>query len=56
MKLLFDQNLSFRLVAKLANEFPNSAHLRFYILDVTGISVGGAAGPVGSYTFRVVMK
>jgi predicted nuclease of predicted toxin-antitoxin system len=28
MKLLFDQNLSFRLVAKLANEFPDSAHVR----------------------------
>src|SRR5262249_8585396 len=28
MKLLFDQNLSFRLVGKLANEFPNSCHVR----------------------------
>jgi TolA-binding protein len=27
-----------------------------YILDVTGISVGGAREPVGSYTFRVVQK
>src|SRR5262245_17384795 len=28
MKLLFDQNLSFWLVAKRANDFPNSAHVR----------------------------
>ena len=28
MKLLFDQNLSHRLVAHLAAEFPNSTHVR----------------------------
>jgi predicted nuclease of predicted toxin-antitoxin system len=28
MKLLFDQNLSHRLVAQLAIEFPGSAHVR----------------------------
>lgn len=28
MKLLFDQNLSHRLVAQLAAEFPGSAHVR----------------------------
>jgi predicted nuclease of predicted toxin-antitoxin system len=28
MKLLFDQNLSHRLVAQLATEFPGSAHVR----------------------------
>ena len=28
MKLLFDQNLSFRLVAQLAGEFPGSQHVR----------------------------
>jgi predicted nuclease of predicted toxin-antitoxin system len=28
MKLLFDQNLSSRLVGKLANEFPDSLHVR----------------------------
>jgi len=28
MKLLFDQNLSFRLVDLLAGDFPNSAHVR----------------------------
>ena len=28
MKLLFDQNLSHKLVAKLAAEFPGSAHVR----------------------------
>lgn len=28
MKLLFDENLSFRLVAALATEFPQSAHVR----------------------------
>ena len=31
MKLLFDQNLSHRLVGQLAAEFPGSAHVR----DVT---------------------
>ena len=28
MKLLFDQNLSHRLVGQLAAEFPDSAHVR----------------------------
>ncbi|MDX2033847.1 MAG: DUF5615 family PIN-like protein [Blastocatellia bacterium] len=28
MKLLFDQNLSFRLVSKLLEKFPDSAHVR----------------------------
>lgn len=28
MKLLFDENLSFRLVAALADLYPGSAHLR----------------------------
>ncbi len=28
MKLLFDENLSFRLVAGLADIFPESAHVR----------------------------
>lgn len=28
MRLLFDQNLSHRLVARLAAEFPGSAHVR----------------------------
>src|SRR5437763_1845055 len=28
MKLLFDQNLSYRLVAQLAAEFPGSTHVR----------------------------
>ena len=28
MKLLFDQNLSHRLVSQLATEFPGSAHVR----------------------------
>jgi predicted nuclease of predicted toxin-antitoxin system len=28
VKLLFDQNLSFRLVQRLAAEFPGSAHAR----------------------------
>lgn len=33
MKLLFDQNLSFRLVERLANIFPNSSHVRFAGLE-----------------------
>jgi predicted nuclease of predicted toxin-antitoxin system len=36
MKLLFDQNLSHRLVGQLATEFPGSAHVR---------DVGLAAAP-----------
>lgn len=28
MKLLFDENLSFRLVSELQDVFPGSAHLR----------------------------
>jgi predicted nuclease of predicted toxin-antitoxin system len=33
MKLLFDQNLSFRLVAALADAFPGSAHVRDFGLS-----------------------
>lgn len=33
MKLLFDQNLSRRLVTQLANEFPDSAHVATVGLD-----------------------
>lgn len=33
MKLLFDQNLSYRLVAKIADIFPHSAHVAALGLD-----------------------
>ena len=33
MKLLFDQNLSFRLAARLANIFPGSSHVRLLGLE-----------------------
>ena len=33
MKLLFDQNLSHRLVATLADLFPGSSHVRFHGLE-----------------------
>lgn len=33
MKLLFDQNLSFRLPQRLSDIFPNSAHVRTAELD-----------------------
>lgn len=33
MKLLFDQNLSYRLVKALAAEFPGSAHVRHVGLE-----------------------
>lgn len=33
MKLLFDQNLSFRLSNQLENYFPNSAHVRLLGMD-----------------------
>ena len=33
MKLLYDQNLSFKLVQRLAEEFPGSAHVRDSGLD-----------------------
>ena len=32
MKLLFDENISFRLVNKLVNEFPGSSHVKFHNL------------------------
>jgi predicted nuclease of predicted toxin-antitoxin system len=32
LKLLFDQNLSRKLVARLAELFPNSGHVQFYSL------------------------
>ena len=32
MKLLFDQNLSFRLVEALQTQFPASSHVRFELL------------------------
>ncbi len=34
MKLLFDQNLSHRLVQLLAAEYPGSAHVRDFALEV----------------------
>ncbi len=33
MKLLFDNNLSHRLVARLLNNFPNSSHVMFKNMD-----------------------
>lgn len=33
MKLLFDQNLSRKLVIRLADIFPNSSHVQFHNLD-----------------------
>ncbi len=33
MKLLFDQNMSFRLVRSLADTFPGSSHVQFVGLD-----------------------
>ena len=33
MKLLFDQNLSFRLAKKLEDYFPNSVHVRLLGMD-----------------------
>ena len=38
MKLLFDQNLSPRLVAKLANHYPGSAHAT----SVSNVFIGAA--------------
>lgn len=35
MKLLFDQNLSFRLVTKLTDQFPDSAHVRLIGMEET---------------------
>ncbi|MBE9037865.1 DUF5615 family PIN-like protein [aff. Roholtiella sp. LEGE 12411] len=34
MKLLFDQNLSRKLVTQLADVFPDSSHVQFYALEV----------------------
>ena len=35
MKLLFDQNLSFKLAGRLADVYPDSAHVRLLGLDQT---------------------
>ena len=50
MKLLFDQNLSFRLTMQLAAEFPGSTHVR---------NVGMAAAPdqdVWAYATNVHLR
>jgi predicted nuclease of predicted toxin-antitoxin system len=54
MKLLFDQNLSHRLVGQLAAEFPGSAHVR---------AIGLAAAPdpdvwgyAAAHAFAIVSK
>lgn len=36
MKLLFDQNLSFRLVKQLETSFPDSSHVRWLKMDTEG--------------------
>lgn len=38
MKLLFDQNLSRKLVIQLCDIFPNSSHVQLYELSETGDS------------------
>jgi predicted nuclease of predicted toxin-antitoxin system len=54
VKLLFDQNLSYRLVKALASEFPDSAHVRHVGLEKT------PDGPVWEYAkangFVIVSK
>jgi predicted nuclease of predicted toxin-antitoxin system len=54
MKLLFDQNLSFRLVAALSPAFPGSKHLKDFRLT------GEQDGPVWSFAasneFTIVTK
>ncbi|MGH7572402.1 MAG: DUF5615 family PIN-like protein [Gemmatimonadota bacterium] len=54
MKLLFDQNLSPRLVAQLADLFPNSAHVRdFGLASAADERVWGHAVAEG---FAIVTK
>jgi predicted nuclease of predicted toxin-antitoxin system len=48
MKLLFDQNLSFKLCIQLADLFPESGHVRFLGLsEADDSSVWQFAGPHG---------
>ncbi|NOT68497.1 MAG: DUF5615 family PIN-like protein [Methylophilaceae bacterium] len=48
MKLLFDQNLSPRLVANLADHFPDSSHVATHSLDhATDVRVWGFAREYG---------
>lgn len=35
MKLLFDQNLSYKLIDKLSDVFPGSSHVKFHDLSLT---------------------
>ena len=49
MKLLFDQNLSPRLPALLAAEYPGSAHLRSFGLAAATDSVVWAFAAAGGY-------
>ena len=53
MKLLFDQNLSYRLVKSFAAEFPGSAHVRHVGLEkALDGSVWDYAKENGSSSFR----
>jgi len=36
MKLLFDQNLSYKLISKLSDIFPDSSHVKFHDLSFEG--------------------
>jgi len=39
MKLLFDENISYRIVNKLFNDFPDSSHVKFHNLTQTNDKV-----------------
>ena len=50
MKLLFDQNLSRKLVARLQDLYPNSSHVQFHKLaEVTDTEVWNFAKENGFY-------
>ena len=53
MKLLFDENLSPRLVGALADEFPNSSHVNLAAWPARPI---WRSGPTRQHDFTVISK
>jgi predicted nuclease of predicted toxin-antitoxin system len=54
VKLLFDENVSYKLVAELASEYPESAHVRD--VGLNGVDDGLIWDYAGSADFAIVSK
>ena len=54
MKLLFDQNLSYKLVQRLLNDYPNSVHVRdAHLAEADDLAIWGYAT---AHRFVIVSK